>query len=304
MWLKVEVLQRDKNLFRISSEHKSVLFKSTDFGGNSSLSTKICNDKELSWLILSQMWAPIAKSIYLDRVWLSDLDAQMEGFPFPVIIKPVSEAHGNGVMMHIMNLEELTEKLQKSFVLYDHMIIQQEISGNEARFLIVGGNVVLAINRIPPSVIGDGKMSISELIARENTQNPLRGSGYTKPLSHIPTDDECQSYIQKQGYTLDSILDDGTKLTLRGNSNLGTGGTIHDITSEIHESLRVLCREISLKLELEICGIDIISRDFSRPLSEATGVILEINPTPGIWGHEELTGVNSAKCILEHVFKI
>ncbi len=206
----------------------------------------------------------------------------MEGFPFPVIIKPVSEAHGNGVMMHIMNLDELKEKLQKSFVLYDRMIIQQEISGNEARFLIVGGNVVLAINRIPPSVIGDGKMSISELIARENTQNPLRGSGYTKPLSHIPTDDECQSYIQKQGYALDSILDDGTKLTLRGNSNLGTGGAIHDITPDIHESLRVLCREISLKLELEICGIDIISRDFSRPLSETNGVILEINPTPGI----------------------
>lgn len=137
----------------------------------------------------------------------------------------------------------------------------------------------------------------------ENTSNPLRGSGYTQPLSHIPIDDECRSYIAKQGYSPESIPELNVRIILRGNSNTGTGGTIANITPIIHESLRTICKNIATKFDLAICGIDIISSDFSQPLSTTGGVILEVNPTPGIGGERELTGVNTEKHILEYIFQ-
>jgi len=48
-------------------------------------------------------------------------------FSFPVIIKPIHESHGNGVMMNILNIEELEQKLIASFKNYDRMIVQKQV---------------------------------------------------------------------------------------------------------------------------------------------------------------------------------
>ena len=56
---------------------------------------------------------------------------------FPVIIKPIDEAHGNGVCMNIISILELQKKLKISFSLYPKMIIQEQISGDECRVLVV-----------------------------------------------------------------------------------------------------------------------------------------------------------------------
>lgn len=96
----------------------------------------------------------MAHSIYLDRERVAEIEVLLgDDFPFPVVIKPVNESHGNGVMMHITDRAELKSKLKISFEHYDRMIVQQEIQGDEARFLVVGGEVVLAYHRMPPAVI-------------------------------------------------------------------------------------------------------------------------------------------------------
>ncbi|MDD2916610.1 MAG: ATP-grasp domain-containing protein [Candidatus Gracilibacteria bacterium] len=301
--LKVEVLVPEKNLFLVKGKNKEVLFKSTDFGVNSALGKKITDDKELTYKLLEKYGAPIAKTFYIYNHEFPNFDwTKLSDFHFPVIIKPIDEAHGNGVCMNIVSISELQKKLESSFADYAKMIVQEQISGDECRVLVVLGEVVVGLHRVPPFIIGDGKSTLHELIDNENKTNPLRQQNYSAPLSLIKADSELVDYVSKQGYSLDDIIPSNTKLQLRGNSNLGTGGTIIDITEMLHEDTKKLCVSIAEKFQLGICGVDILSSDFSKPLSESGGVILEINSTPGIGGDRELTSVNTGREILKKIF--
>ncbi len=72
-----------------------------------------------------------------------------------------------------------------------------------------------------------------------------------------------------------------------------------DVTNEVHEETRKMAITIAQKLDMQICGVDIISSDISQPLSETNGIILELNATPGISGDYEIMGVNTAEKILK-----
>ena len=90
--LEVEILDKEKNLFFIKNHSKKILFKSTDFGGNSSLAFKICNDKSLSHTILEEIGAPIAKTLDVSQERFKTLKKEdVKDFHFPLIIKPVDE---------------------------------------------------------------------------------------------------------------------------------------------------------------------------------------------------------------------
>lgn len=136
---------------------------------------KIAEDKQMTYVILERNGFPIAHSLYIHKSELDNFPKEsLSGFRYPVIIKPINQAHGNGVMMNITGYEELLLKLKKSFEIYENMIVQEQIIGDEFRVLVVRGEVVVVINRIPPCIIGDGKQSIATLIEIENTTNPLR----------------------------------------------------------------------------------------------------------------------------------
>ena len=48
----------------------------------------------------------------------------------------------------------------------------------------------------------------------------------------------------------------------------------------MHETTKEICIEASKIFGLEICGVDIISSDISKPLKETNGIVLEMNATP------------------------
>ncbi|MDD2565784.1 MAG: hypothetical protein PHZ26_04410 [Candidatus Gracilibacteria bacterium] len=303
--LKVEIIVPDKNLFLVKSKDKEILFKSTDFGINTSLGLKIADDKELTYSILERNGLPIAKTVYIYENELEEFDwSKINNFKFPVIIKPVDEDHGNGVCMNIITIPELKKKLELSFEFYSKMIIQEQITGDECRVLVVMGEVILALRRIPPFITGDGIKTIKELIEIENSTNPLRKQNYSAPLGTIKADSELIDYIDKQGFNLESIIPVNIKLQLRGNSNIGSGGTIEEVTNILHESTKKICIKATEKAGLGMCGVDILTSDFSMPLVDTGGIILELNATPGLGGDRELTSVNSGREILKKIFNI
>ena len=303
MGMKVEIISKEKNTFYITHLRKEVLFKNVDFWENSSLWLKISEDKWLSNNILERSWFPIAKSVYVSkRDFFVSNNLKVSHLQKPFIIKPLSESHGNWVKMWISTLEELKQKASESFEVYDDIIIQEQIAGDEVRVVVVKWEVIIAIKRIPASIIWDGKLSILELIEKENNENPLRWEWYTSPLSYITIDTELVSYIWKQGLSLEDIQKNMTLVQLRGNSNIWTWWTMKNVSDLLHPSTKKACIEIAKIFKLNIVGIDIIANDISKPLREQWWVILEINASPWLWGDKELTGVNTAHEILKRIF--
>lgn len=303
--LKVEILKAEANLFIVHGPNSSRLFKSTDCGENTSLGMKISGNKELTSIIMEHAQIPQPKSEYFTREQYQseDLALKLKEFSYPLVIKPVDWSHGDGVRMDIRDLDELKIKMPESFEVYATLIVQEQIVWMEFRVLVLFGEAVLAIERRPASVAGDWIRNVQELIEQENSDNLLRGDGYQSALANIEIDTEVIQYIEKRWIFLDTVIPLGEHLQLRGNSNLGTGWTPHEITSEIHPEIRSMCEAAAAAAWLGICWVDVIARDHTKPVKN-NAIVLELNSTPGLGGDRELTSVNTPRELLIRAFGI
>jgi D-alanine-D-alanine ligase-like ATP-grasp enzyme len=78
------------------------------------------------------------------------------------------------------------------------------------------------------------------------------------------------------------VLEAGTPLVVRRTGNLHTGGTIHDVTAQLHDDLRHVSEEAAEVLGIPVLGLDLLVPD----VSGEEYVILEANERPGLANHE------------------
>jgi len=299
LWLEVEIISEDKNLFYIKWNWKEVLFKSTDFWLNSSLWLKIANDKELTNNVLDYHSLPTAQSFYVLPEEIDTIDNLK--LKFPVIVKPLEEWHGNGVIMNIQSKEELKEKLKESFESYNKMIIQRQIEWEEYRVLVLGDEILVAVNREAASVIWNWIDTIEKLINKENN-NPLRAESYSSPLSKIVIDNELKDYLDLISLDISKIPKSWDKIQLRPNSNIWSGWIYNNVTNIMSDSIKSDCIKATKALGLVMWWIDIITTDLTQSLDETNGIILEVNATPWIWGLTSIEGTDIPNKILKSLF--
>jgi D-alanine-D-alanine ligase-like ATP-grasp enzyme len=144
--------------------------------------------------------------------------------------------------------------------------------------LVIGGEVVAAAVRCPATVRGTGRHTIEELVQA----TARRREAATGGESTIPLDDLTRRCIEDQGFTLDDRLDEGVSLVVRRTANLHTGGTIHDITSQLHPTLAEACRAAASALDIPVVGLDLLVPD----VAGGDHVFIEANERPGLANHE------------------
>jgi cyanophycin synthetase len=256
-------------------------------------------NKHLTKQILGEAGIPVPRGDIAYTIRSAAAVASCLGYP--VVLKPFDANQGKGVFADITNYREL-EHAYHTASKYSHaVIVEKYIPGNDYRLLVVGGKMVAAALRKPPSIIGDGIRSIRQLIDIEN-ENPMRGLDHEKPLTWIKLDDMSRQVLAKEGYDENSIPEQGKIVVLRYNGNLSTGGTASDCTQEVHpENARIAVTAAHL-MELDIAGIDITCVDISKPLTPENGALIEVNAAPGLRMHlfpSEGQPRNVAKDILQ-----
>ncbi|HIN99522.1 MAG TPA: cyanophycin synthetase, partial [Flavobacteriaceae bacterium] len=172
------------------------------------------------------------------------------------------------------------------------------------RLLVINNVLVAGAKRTPAHVVGDGSSTVQQLIDETN-RDPRRGYGHEKVLTQITVNDLTKTIIKDAGKTLDSVLDEGETLILKDTANLSTGGTAEDITDIIHPANVSMAERISKIIDLDICGIDIMTTDITQPLSETGGAVLEVNAGPGFRMHlAPTTGLprNVASPVIDKLF--
>ena len=205
LWFKVKKLVENKNLFTVTWNDKTYIFKNIECWLNTILWARLVNDKELTYTILSNdMDDVVPNSIYLSKD--KNYDISNIWINYPLVVKPVDQAHGDWVSVNITNAEELQTSIDFAFSFSDKIIIQNFVQGYDHRILVVGDNISAVAKRIPTFVIWDWKSTIEELINKEN-KNPLRGKqDHDFPMSLIKIDDELKRTISSKWETLSSIL--------------------------------------------------------------------------------------------------
>ena len=165
-------------------------------------------------------------------------------------------------------------------------MVERCAPGADYRLLIIGYKLVAAARREPPQVWGDGTHTIRELVEAVNA-DPRRGEDHATCLSKIPLDAIALGVLSEQGYTPESVPRNGTNVLLRRNANLSTGGSATDVTDDVHREVAARAIDAARMVGLDICGVDVICRDITRPLEEQGGAIVELNAAPGFRMHLE-----------------
>jgi len=248
------------------------------------LSENIAQDKEWTRQLLGQIGVPVPSG----RVVTSREDAweAAEYIGLPVVVKPQFGSQGNGVSTNLRTREEVMEAFDNANVLGYSVVTETFKEGEDYRILIIGNKLVAAAHREPAQVKGDGSSSIKQLVEKIN-QDPRRAESHAGVLSPIPLDSISLAVLASQGMQPESIPAPGQKVLIRRNANLSTGGTAKDVTDLVHPEVAKLAISACRQVGLDIAGVDIISLDISKPLSETGGAVVEINAGPGLRMHLE-----------------
>lgn len=248
----------------------------------SSIGVDIAGDKEDTKFLLDQAEIPVPKGEIIKTE--TGLREAVDYLKFPLVIKPIDGNHGRGVTTNITNWEQALEGFQMAKKISNAVIVEQYITGDDYRILLINYKLVAAAKRLPAQIVGDGVLSIDALIKKTNA-DPRRGYGHEKVLTYITVDDITLKLLELKGYTLDSVLANGEVLVVKDTANLSTGGTSVDVTDIVHPHTVFMAERISRIVGLDICGIDFLTKDISKPVSEVGGAVIEVNAGPGFRMH-------------------
>jgi D-alanine-D-alanine ligase-like ATP-grasp enzyme len=208
----------------------------------------------------------------------------------PVIVKPASGSGSRHTILHITDEAELLRAFRIAKQVSPKVIVEEELIGPVYRATVVDGEFVAALRRDPPSVVGDGVHTISELVEEEN-KKPARSGPY---FSKIQLDENAKRELEWQGYgiqgetlKLKSVPPKAARVYFHQKVNWSVGGTTVDVTEDVHPDNRALFERAALELTAPIVGIDFIIKDIGMSWKDVDVPcgILECNSMPFFDNH-------------------
>lgn len=210
-----------------------------------------------------------AKSTFAD---VSDA-ADVAGYP--VVIKPLSGSRGVGVLANIPDREELRNAHDwlVNTLGSRKFVLEKFYEGGDHRVYVVGDTCVAAGLKIPAHVVGDGKLTIAQLIDQKNRRRLSNPFHATAPIKR---DYEVDEYVVKAGYDYESIPSAGVRVRLRGKANVSAGGDFEDRTKSLPQHIKdAAVRSVAAVPGLAAAGVDVLY-DPSKPQGEDY-VVIELN---------------------------
>jgi hypothetical protein len=178
-------------------------------------------------------------------------------------VKPLTGSRGDFAQA-VRDEAALVRYLDEVLKYYDAVLIQPIIEGTEYRVFLLDDEPLYCARKSPPSVIGDGVLTVRELLSAHN--DALRARGLS-PVA-LPDDDS----------SLDAVPSRGERREIAGRMNRSAGGTMV-LTEAPSEKAIALARQAARALGLRVAAIDM----FVDIGSDADAIeIIEVNSNPSI----------------------
>lgn len=252
------------------------------------IAVDIASDKNLTNRLLDSAGLPVPKSEVVRSA-----DAAVSAahrISFPCVVKPLDGNHGRGVHLDLRSDDAVRAAVEgaRAESRSGDLVVETFINGNDYRCLVIGGRVAAIAQRVPASVVGDGKHSVAQLVEATNA-DPRRGIGHEKVLTRIKIDDAAVELVRAQGFEMDDVPPKDARVKLALTGNMSTGGTSIDRTIEAHPDNVEIAEMAARVIGLDVAGIDFICPDISVPVRETGGAIVEVNAAPGFRMHSHPT---------------
>jgi cyanophycin synthetase len=244
----------------------------------------VAQDKELTRALLRAVGVPVPDGRPVadgEDAWRAADDLGV-----PVVVKPQYGNHGRGVATNLTSREQVLSAYAAAREEGEQILVETFAPGSDYRLLVINDRLVAASLREPAQVTGDGRRTITELVAEVN-RDPRRSDGHATVLSWIKLDAVGLAVLAEQGFTPESVPPAGTRVLIRRNGNLSTGGTATDVTDRVHPEVAARAVDAARAVGLDIAGVDVVTLDIGRPLEGQGGAVVEVNAGPGLRMHLE-----------------
>ena len=267
-------------LFRISHGEKFLLGGGGNicaYPTNSATAFTISRDKQHTKAVIAAAGVPVIPGglffAHTRRIALrspghelADAHRFAANIGYPVFAKP---NHGSrGTFAEVVRDSEALDDYAKRLALdFESFLIEPVLSGDEHRIFVQDGRAIFHSTKSSPSLIGDGRSALSDLLSALNAAVSREGVS-PLPASVLAARDPAE------------ILPVGERLALPGRRNLSAAGAIEHVNDQPPTALARLAVTAVQALGLRIGAVDMFdlstARDFSDP------VVIEVNGNPGL----------------------
>jgi len=273
--IRVEVIDPGWGELRLTNGARTVVTRESLSELTSAVAMSRCDDKRVTRRVFvdAGLAVPRGRTATGD-----DADAEFLTEVGTAVVKPARGEQGTGITVGVDSPRSLREAVALARRYCPDVLIEQLCPGADLRVLMIDHEVVAAAVRRPASVIGDGAHTVMELIQRQSRRRAAATGGE----SRIPIDDVTRDVVAESGHAMDDVLPTGERLAVRRTANLHTGGTIHDVTEQLHPDLVRACVTASRALAIPVTGLDLLVPSPGMP----EHVFVEANERPGLANHE------------------
>jgi cyanophycin synthetase len=248
-------------------------------------------DKERQRALLETAGITVPAHLQFDAAGVAAAHEFLDRTGGACVIKPaVDTGAGTGVTSGIRAHEDLARAVLRASRAGPGLLIEEQAEGDEYRILVLDGEVLDIVRRQRPAVTGDGRSSVGELIAAENRRR-LAGDALDR-LRMLTADLDAVLALRRQGLEVRSRPAAGERVEVKSvvnRNSVAENATVREpLSAPLCEYLATAVRTSGLRL----AGIDLITADLDGPPRE--GVILEVNPHPGLHHHYAVADRRSA----------
>jgi len=271
----VEVLDADWGEIRLTHAGRSIVTRESLSELTSAVAMSRCDDKRITRRICQAagLSVPRGRTATGDEDDVAFLNEVGD-----VVVKPARGEQGQGITVGVSEPYEMDRAVALARQFCPDVLLEERTEGEDLRIVVIGHEVVAAAVRRPAAVLGDGVTPLRELIEAQSRRRQAATGGE----SRIPLDDGTEQTVAAAGYSLDDVLGIGQELAVRRTANLHTGGTIHDVTPQLHPALAEAAVQASRALDIPVTGLDFLVPD----VAGADYVLIEANERPGLANHE------------------
>lgn len=245
---------------------------------DSSIGIRVAGNKQLSAQWLQAAGLPAARHLSASNPQEALAAARQLGWP--LVIKPLARDRGEGVSVNLRDDAALLAAFAHGSRFGLPLLVEQQVAGHCHRLLVVKGEVMYIVKRLPVAVQGDGRSSIRALIAAAN-QQALQLPPWRRPPP-LWTDAASQACLHAAGWQLDAVPPAGLWLALRDIESSADGGRDEDMLAVAHAANLALAVQAAALFGLEMAGIDLITPDISQPWHSNGAIINEVNAAPAL----------------------
>ncbi|WP_066774174.1 ATP-grasp domain-containing protein [Candidatus Viadribacter manganicus] len=248
----------------------------TPYALNDARAASIARDKAFCAEVLRQAGVPVldGRMFFVTKRWAEmrspgrepeDAMSFAAHVQYPIFCKPLSAS--NGLFAEVIdNAAEFTGYMTRVEREHFAILAQPFVRAPEYRVFVLNGRPLFSYRKTLPSVVGDGKSTLQELVAVKSCDPdapPLKARGRDRNGVKLDAEDVAIA---------------GAEIVLDGPANRSAGGGSADLQDGAPRSLADLALRATNAIGLSLAAVDIF--DVNGSLREP--VVIEVNSNPMI----------------------